>query len=113
MLIKEGGSMNTQKDLKENWDKTRKQLIEFSQEAMKLAKEGEKRAILLSKQGKLHLDSTTLGVKKEHMFYLIGKEYVKAKCPGTQTAKLKKLIKEFHEIEKKQRTLKSKIKRKK
>lgn len=97
-------------DIKKEWPKIREQLISVSQEALTLAKKGEGELVKFSQQSRLHIDSTALNLKKEHLFHLIGKEYVKAKTPGPQTPKLKKLLAEFDALEKHQRSLKRQFK---
>ena len=99
--------MTIQQDLRKSWPKTRKQLQEFGKEALVLAERSKKEIIRLSKEGKLHLDFTALDLKKEHLFYLIGKEYVKANYPSEHTSKLKKLIAEINQINREQRSLKN------
>ena len=98
------------KDFKKEWPKIKKQLLDFSQQAVEMAKKGEKEFIRLSERGKLHINSTALTLKKEHLYHLIGQEYVKAKCPAAPTAKLKQLIEEIEKIEKDRRTLDRQIK---
>lgn len=97
-------------DFKKEWPKIREQLINVSQEALTLAKKGEGELVKFSQQSKLHIDATALNLKKEHLFHLIGKEYIKAKAPGPQTQRLKDLLAEFDALEKQQRLLKRKIK---
>ncbi len=97
-------------DFKKEWPKTKKKLLEISQEALDLAKKGEERLLQLSQEGKLRLDAATLTLKKEKLFYLIGKEYVQAKCPSEKTAKIEKLLKELEQVEKQQKVLKAKLK---
>ncbi|MDP2653947.1 MAG: hypothetical protein Q8Q08_07950 [Candidatus Omnitrophota bacterium] len=93
--------MNKNKfDIKSDWPEVKKQLMTFSREALRLAKKGEKELKTFSGRGKLHLDSATLNLKKEHLYHLIGREYIRARCPGTQTPKLKALIAEFRKIDK-------------
>lgn len=101
--------MKKEPDLHKNWEQIRKQLMHFSEEAMDLAKRGEKEIVRLSKEGRLRFDATTLNMKKEQLCYLIGKEYVKAKYPAQPTAKIKELIEEYREISKKQGQLKRKM----
>ena len=75
-----------------------------------MAKKGEKQFVRLSHRGKLHLDSTALSLKREHLYHLIGQEYVHAKCPAKPTAKLKGLIEEVNQIEKDRKALGRQIK---
>ncbi len=99
-------------DFLKEWPAIKKQLVTFSQEAGSLVKKGEKEIVRLSKKGKLHLDSTTLAMQKEKLFYQIGKEYVKNNCPSEPTASLKKLIEQLKSIDKKRKTVQLKIKKK-
>jgi len=102
--------MSNQFDLKKEWEKTKTQLQKFSEEAVVLAKKGEEELIKFSKKGKLHLDSTAIGLKIERLYYVIGKEYVKG-CRSSQpsSAQLEKLIKEITKLEKEHKLLQGKI----
>ena len=97
--------MKSQGDFQGEWTKVKKQLVQFSEEAMKLAKKGEKELKVLSRKGKVHLDRAALNLKKEHLYFLIGQEYVKAKCPGSKTPRLEKLIVRIHHVENDLRSL--------
>ena len=101
--------MSERKDFQKEWPKIKKQLMSFSQQAMQMAKKGEREFVRLSKRGKLHLDSTALNLKKEHLYHLIGQEYIRAKCPDKPNAKLQQLIDEVASIDKEQKTLKHQI----
>ena len=102
--------MSNQFDLKKEWEKTKIQLQKFSQEAAVLAKKGEKELIEFSRKGKLHLDSTAIGLKIEHLYYMIGKEYVKnRRSPESSSAQLDKLIKEITRLEKDHKLLQGKM----
>ena len=98
--------MAKQFDLKKEWANIKKQITKFSNDVSKVIKKGEEEILRFSKSSKRHIDSTTLSLKKEHLYYLIGKEYVSIKKPGQKTAKLKKLIVDFKKIETQQRSLK-------
>jgi len=98
-------------DFKKEWEKTKKELTRFSKEAVKLAKMGEDEIIKFSHKGKLHLDSTAIGLKMERLYYFVGKEYTKLKSPTRPSAKLRKLIEQIKNLEKEQRSLKGKIKK--
>ena len=101
--------MPTQYDFKKEWEKTRNQLAKFSKEAVKVAKKGEKELVEFSRKGKLHVDTTAISLKKEHLYYLIGKEYAKDKASAQPTAKLTKLLNELKKADREQRVLKRKI----
>lgn len=92
-------------DFKTEWPKIKKQLVRLSNDAMTLAKKG-------SEQSKLHIELTALHMKKDHMYHLLGKEYMRAKCPGTPTAQLKKFIAEINKIERDMQNLQKKAKKK-
>jgi len=102
--------MKAKYDLKKEWPRLKKELVRVSQEAMNLAKKGEKEIVKISKKGKLHVDVTALTVKKEQLFHLIGKEYVKGKCPPAQTPKIKKLVSELNKLNREITGLRKKIK---
>ena len=98
--------MSSKFDFKKEWTKTKKQLVELSQKAAVLAKKGEEEVVEFSKKSMLHIDSTATGVKMERLYYLIGKEYVKAE----ESQKLKDLVAQVHKLEEEQKSLKGKIK---
>ena len=97
-------------DFKKEWEKTKKQMVKFSKEAAVVAKKGEEELIKFSHQSKLHIDATAASLKKERLYYLIGKEYVGAMKSGKQTAKLKKLLDEVETVDKEQNNLQGKMK---
>ena len=71
---------------------------------------GEKELVEFSRKSKLHVDTTAISLKKEHLYYLIGKEYAKENAPAQPTAKLTKLLNELKKADREQRVLKRKIK---
>ncbi|MCK5215750.1 MAG: hypothetical protein KAR05_10410 [Candidatus Omnitrophica bacterium] len=99
--------MSGKYDFKKEWPKIKKQLMQYSKDALELAKKGEKELVRVSKKGKRHLDMTALNLKREHLYHLIGKEYVKAKCPGPQTPKINQLIQDLNKIEEDMKVLRS------
>jgi len=102
--------MSKDYDLKKEWERAKKQLIAFSKEATVLAKKGEKELAKISKKGKLQIDSSAAALKKEHLFYLIGREYIKAKCPGKKSAKMKKLVLDLEKINTEIKSISKKMK---
>lgn len=104
-------SAKNKEDFSKNIEDVKKQLMKFGQEALVLVKKGEEEIVRLSKEGKVRLDATTVGLKQEHLLYLIGKEYVRSGCPGTKNAKIKKLIKELEGLRKTETSLKRTIKK--
>ncbi|MEW5895092.1 MAG: hypothetical protein AB1650_04985 [Candidatus Omnitrophota bacterium] len=96
-------------DFKQEWPQIKKKLIKMSQEAMVLAKKGETELVKFSQKSKLHLDAASLNLKKEKLFYQIGKEYVKSKG-AEKSMKMKTFLAEMDEVEKEERLLKRKIK---
>ncbi|MDP8266473.1 MAG: hypothetical protein P9M07_05945 [Candidatus Aceula meridiana] len=93
------------KDFSKNLDEIKKQLVKFGNEAVVLAKKGEKEIVRFSKESRLRVDAATAGVKQEHILYLIGKEYVRAGCPGEKNQRVKKLIAELEALKKKEQVL--------
>ena len=104
--------MSKQYDFKKEWPKIKKELIRINQEAIKVAKKGQKELVKISHKGRLQIDSTALNLKREHLYHLIGKEYVKSNCPDTQSPKIKKLVHEVRKLDKHIAILKRKIKAK-
>ena len=102
--------MRGYEDIKKEWPKIKNQLSQVSKEALDLLKKGEKELVRVSHQGKLRVDATALNLKKEHLFHLIGKEYVKADTPAQPTPKLKKFIADLARIEKETESLKKQMK---
>lgn len=98
-------------DFKKEWPKIKKELGRLGQEALSLTKKGEERIITLTQKGKLHVDSTALGLKREHLYHLIGKEYVKGKCACPTTAKMQKYLSDLRRLEKEIKTIGKKIKK--
>ena len=105
--------MTLQQDVKKNWPKAKKQIEKFGKEAMIVAEKGKKELIRLSQESKLRLDFTSFELKKERLFYLIGKEFVQENCPGRQSEKLTKLIGDLNKVNEEQQSLKEKIERSK
>ncbi|MBP9854120.1 MAG: hypothetical protein KBD53_04550 [Candidatus Omnitrophica bacterium] len=95
--------MSKQYDVKKEWEKTKKQLVQFGKEASELIKKGEKEFIQIKKQSQFQLDLTAAGLTKEKLYYQIGKEYVRS--PDNNTALLKKLLDEYKAVEQKQKEL--------
>ncbi|HQP10393.1 MAG TPA: hypothetical protein PKV41_03305 [Candidatus Omnitrophota bacterium] len=104
--------MSGQYDFKKEWEKTRDQLAKFSREAAKVAKKGEKELVKFSRRSKLHIDATAISLKKEHLYYLIGKEYTKEGMPAEPTPKLSKLINDLKKADRDQQALDRKLKQK-
>lgn len=52
----------------------------------------------ISKLSRLYLDSTAFFLKKEHLYFLIGKEYAHSNFPTEPTPHLNKLIDEYKKI---------------
>jgi len=101
--------MPTQYDFKKEWEKTRNQLAKFSKEAVKMAKKGEKELVEFSRKSKIHVGTTAISLKKEKLYYLIGKEYAHTGDPEKVTPKLKKLVEELNKADKKQLALKRRL----
>ncbi len=105
--------MTIQQEIKKNWPKAKKELEKLGKEALIAAEEGKKQFVRFSKQSKLRLDITSLELKKEHLYYLIGKEFVKENCPGTYGDKLKKFIDDLKQVNREQGQLKKLLESKK
>jgi len=90
--------------------KQKNQLTKFSKEAVRVAKKGEQELIKFSRQSKLHVDATAIGLKKEKLYYMIGKEYMQSKDLEKESPKLTKLVIELNQANKKQSVLKRKLK---
>ncbi len=102
--------MSKQYDFKGEWEKTRERLTKFSKDALEVAKKGEKEFVKFSRLGKLHVDATAVSLKREQLYYLVGKEYVKANTPEKPTPAMTKLLDELKTVEGQQKALRTKLK---
>jgi len=102
--------MSGQYDFKKEWEKTKIQLTKFGKEAARVAKKGEKELMKFSRQSKLHVDATAVSLKKEKLYYMIGKEYMQSKDLEKETPKLAKLVIELNKANKIQLAIKRKLK---
>ena len=102
--------MPKEHDFKKDWEKAKKQLNLFSKEALVLAKKGEQEFIKFSHRGKLHLNSTAIDLKREKLYYLIGKEYVKANAPAQPTSAMTRWLEELERIDKEQKAVRNELK---
>ena len=105
--------MTLQQDFDRNWPKAKKQLEKFGKDALVVAEKGKKELVRFSKESKLRIDLTSFELKKEHLYYLIGKEFVQENCPGEPGEKLKKLIAEFNKASREQKMLTETLEKKK
>jgi hypothetical protein len=104
------GDMAKQYNFKKEWGKTRAQLAKFSKEAVEVAQKGEKELVQFSRRSKIRMDATAIGLRKEHLYYLIGKEYGSLKNPLEPSVKLNKLVAELKNADKQQRVLRRALK---
>ncbi|MBZ0167800.1 MAG: hypothetical protein K8I00_13420, partial [Candidatus Omnitrophica bacterium] len=74
-------------------------------------KKGEDEIITLSQKSKIQLEATTTNLKKEKLYYQIGKEYVQLSDTAKPSAKLTQLLEVYHDLEQEQKTLSTKLKR--
>ena len=102
--------MSKQPDFKEELGKAKEQLAKFGKEAVDLAKKGEKEFVKFSRRSKLQLDSTAMDLKREQLYYLIGREYVRASAPERPTENLVKFLGEIEKINDGQKKLRVKLK---
>jgi hypothetical protein len=84
-------------------------VCEIEQRSGQGREKGEEELVKFSKQSKLHIDATTVSLKKERLYHLIGKEYAGLKDPSQPTAKLGKLIEDLKKAEAEQQALKARI----
>lgn len=101
--------MSAQFDFRKEWETTKKQLIEFGKEATKIAKKGEQELVKFSEKSVLHIDATAANLRKEKLFYQIGKEYVQQLKNKKESAALTKLLRELDSVEAEGKVLKRKI----
>ena len=88
-------------DLKKIWGETKKEFSKLSKDAVILLKKGEKEAVRFSEKGKLNFENTLLKLKKEQIYYTLGKEAVKAyKKNQPDSATLRRLMGQLDAIDK-------------
>ena len=97
------------KDFKNDWEKAKQYLVKFSKEAQKIAVKSEKEVVKFSKKGMLQLDSTTIGIKREKIYYQIGKAYAGLEDFSKPSARLLKLMNDLGALNKKQAGIKKKL----
>ena len=102
--------MKSQRDLKKEWERTKKQLKQLSIEAIKFAQKGEKELVKLSRKSKWHLDSTAVLLKRDRLYFLIGREYAQLKDPRRPSRELQQLMNELKALEKEERSIKRNLK---
>ena len=103
--------MDTEYNFKKEWEKTKKQLKQLSADALELAQKGEKELIKISRKSKWHIDSTAITLKRDRLYFLIGKAYAKIKKNSVRTKELDRLMKELQTLEKEEKDLQKKMKR--
>ena len=97
-------------DFKKELPKIKKQFSRLSQEALVLAKKGEKELVKLSRQGKLQVDAAALALKRERLYLAIGKAYAQQPCDCPKSDKMQKVLAEVGAIDKQVGTIQKKIK---
>lgn len=104
--------MKTQDDFKKEWEKARGQISRFGKEAVEFGKRWEKELVKFSHQSKLQLDAAAAGLKKERLYYLIGKEYAQGKKSNAQgpSQQLQNLLQELSVVEAEEKALKRRMK---
>ncbi len=99
-------------DVKQEWEKTKKQLVRFGHEVGELVRKGEDEIIALSQKSKIQIEATTTSLKREKLYYHIGKEFVALSDCTKPSPALKKLLEEYRKLEREQKALNTKLKRK-
>ena len=92
--------------------KAAEHIAKFSQKALKLEKRLGKEFVRISKKGKAHLDFTALHLKKEHLIYLIGREYINSNFVSYHSKHTKKLIEEYKKVSKELKFLEKNLREK-
>lgn len=87
--------MTKNKDFEQMWNDTKDQIYKLSHEALSLLKKGEKEVVKTSGKAKVNFETMLLKLKKEQLYYLIGKESIKR---GSNT-KVDRLVKQIKEID--------------
>lgn len=97
------------KNYKQDWEKAKTEIQKIGQEALKALKQGEKELAKFTRKSQFQIDATSSHLKKEHFYYLIGKEYIHGRRLGKKAAKLEQLVSEFLQLEKEEKALEKKI----
>ncbi|MBL7198332.1 MAG: hypothetical protein ISS47_09585 [Candidatus Omnitrophica bacterium] len=63
-----------EKNIEKMWPEVKDKLYKIGKDALELAKYGERKVIKLSKKSKLQFELVTLQLKREHLYYKLGKE---------------------------------------
>ena len=87
--------MAKKKDFEQIFSDTKDQLMKLSKETMEMLKKGEEEVVKASGKAKLNFEIMLLKVKKEQLYYLIGKEAVKK----NKSAKMDRLAKDIKDID--------------
>jgi hypothetical protein len=97
-------------NLKKEWEKAKKKLAALKKETVILAKKSEAQFKKISHQGKIHFDSAALNLRKDRLYYLIGKEFVRTMDASRKSDRLVELVEELKKINQQYAELKSKAK---
>jgi vacuolar-type H+-ATPase subunit H len=91
----------TKIDFNKIWQETKEQLVQLSKDTTDFLKRGEEEISKVSGQAKKNFENMVLKLKKEQLFYFVGKEaYKLLKNKRVPKASLKKLIEEVKNIDK-------------
>ena len=91
--------MNNKKNFRQDWENVRLKASQIATTTAHLARRGEKSLRKLSLKGKWHLDITAIQLQKDHLYYLVGKEFLKSRKKKT-SATLDKYVREYQRIDK-------------
>ena len=81
-MAKTKKQIEVQTETKKILEQTKKNLVKFSQETLKLAKKAEKEVVRVSRIGKFHLDILGIKRKKEILCQQIGEKIVQMEALG-------------------------------
>ena len=87
----------------------KKELEKFQKHLASLARVSEKELKKISQSGRLHLDSTAIHLKKEHLYYLIGREYIRVHQKRSKGNHLEKLMEEYRATQKEYELLRKQL----
>ncbi len=101
-----------EKNIEKMWPEVKDKLYKIGKDALELAKYGERKVIKLSKKSKLQFELVTLQLKREHLYYKLGKETISLLKKGViKNKKLKSMYGQISILDKQIGSTKRNIKR--
>ena len=90
----------------------KEKISKFQKHLADIAKISEKELRKISQSGQYYFDATAIHLKKEHLYYLIGKEYIRVHKKNAKGNKLQELLDEYYGAHKDHNFLKKQLEKK-